>query len=260
MGQSSLPRLGCVKYANARPLVRGWPGDVQFDHPSSLCRRLGAGELDAALVSSFEFLRNPIYRMVDGVAIASDGPVYSVVVASEKPGSDFPEIEIDPASATGVSLLRILMAERGREFRPLDMPQDKLSPLKPGGARFLIGDQAIDFRRKFGAACSYWDLGAEWKGLTNLPFVYALWLIRPEVADADVIADSLRKLRDTNLAGLDDLIGEETKFDQTFCRAYYRDHLRFGFGDEEKKGLDLFGRLCAKHGLLPTHPVDLALV
>jgi chorismate dehydratase len=259
VGQSSLPRLGCVKYVNARPLVRGWPGEVYFDHPSSLCQRLGAGKLDAALVSSFEFLRNPIYRIVDGVAIASDGPVYSVVVASEH-GSDLREIEIDPASATAVSLLRILLAERRREFLPSRMPQDKLSPLEPGRARFLIGDQAIEFRKKFGAAYSYWDQGADWQSLTNLPFVYALWLVRPEVTGADSLAVSLRSLRDTNLAELDELIGEEARFDHTFCRTYYRDYLRFAFGEKEKEGLDFFGRLCVKHGLLPNRPTNLALV
>jgi chorismate dehydratase len=259
VGQSSLPRLGCVKYVNARPLVRGWPGEVLFDHPSDLCRRLGAGELDASLVSSFELLRNPIYRIVDGVAIASDGPVFSVVVASE-PGSDLREIEIDPASATAVSLLRILLAERDREFLPAKMPQDKLAPLQPGRARFLIGDQAIEFREKFGAAYSYWDQGADWKSLTKLPFVYALWLIRPEVADAASLADSLRERRDANLAALDELVGEEEKFDQRFCRTYYREHLRFVFGEREKRGLDLFGRLCVKHGLLPNRPIDLPLV
>ncbi len=259
MGQSSLPRLGCVKYVNARPLVRGWPGEVHFDHPSNLCQRLGAGQLDAALVSSFEFLRNPIYRIVDGVAIASDGPVYSVVVASE-PGSDLREIEIDPASATAVSLLRILLAERGREFLPATMPPDKLSPLPPGRARFLIGDQAIEFRKKFGDAYSYWDQGEDWKSLTNLPFVYALWLIRPEVTGVNSLADSLRQLRDANLADLDGLIGEEAKFDRAFCKAYYQDHLRFAFGQREKEGLDLFGRLCAKHALLPSGPCDLKLI
>jgi chorismate dehydratase len=258
VGQSSLRRLGCVKYLNARPLVRGWPGDILFDHPADLCRLLGAGELDASLVSSFEFLRHPIYRIVDGIAIASDGPVYSVVVVSEH-GSDLREIEIDPASATAVSLLRILLAERGREFLPAKMLQGKLSPLQPGRARFLIGDQAIEFRQKFGAAYDYWDLGADWKSLTKLPFVYALWLIRPEVADAASLADSLRKCRDANLADLDELIGEEAKFDHTFCRTYYRD-LRFALGEKEKEGLDLFGRLCVKHGLLPTRPSDLSLV
>jgi len=24
-------RIGCVKYLNARPLIRGWPGEVDFD-------------------------------------------------------------------------------------------------------------------------------------------------------------------------------------------------------------------------------------
>ena len=74
-------RIGCVKYLNARPLIHGGEGDVDFDHPSALCNKLAAGKLDVALVSSFEFLRNPIYRIVDDVSISSDGPVYSVLVA-----------------------------------------------------------------------------------------------------------------------------------------------------------------------------------
>ena len=75
------PRLGCVKYLNARPLIYGWPGEVRFDHPAVLCDLLAANQLDLALVSSFEYLRNPIYSIVDGVSIASHGPVYSVFVA-----------------------------------------------------------------------------------------------------------------------------------------------------------------------------------
>ena len=74
-------RIGCVKYLNARPLIHGGEGKVDFDHPSALCNKLATAELDVALVSSFEFLRNPIYRIVDDVSISSDGPVYRVVVA-----------------------------------------------------------------------------------------------------------------------------------------------------------------------------------
>src|SRR6059058_5586236 len=106
-------RIGCVKYLNARPLIRGWPGEVDFDHPSALCKRLADGELDVALVSSFEFLRNPIYRIVDEVSISSDGPVYSVVVAHRGDISEIKEIELDPASQTAVNLLSCLLAELG---------------------------------------------------------------------------------------------------------------------------------------------------
>ena len=73
-------RIGCVKYLNARPLIHGWPSPVTFDHPAALCAQLANGDLDVALVSSFEFLRNPIYRIVDDVSISSAGPVYSVVL------------------------------------------------------------------------------------------------------------------------------------------------------------------------------------
>jgi hypothetical protein len=72
-------RIGCVKYLNARPLIRGWQGEVEFDHPSALCKRLANGELDVALVSS-SISAKPIYRIIDDVSISSDGPVYSVVV------------------------------------------------------------------------------------------------------------------------------------------------------------------------------------
>ena len=50
-------RIGCVKYLNARPLIHGWPGPVAV---SIIQPRFAgswrAGELDVALVSSFEFL------------------------------------------------------------------------------------------------------------------------------------------------------------------------------------------------------------
>jgi hypothetical protein len=84
---------------------------VDFDHPSALCKRLANGELDIALVSSFEFLRNPIYRIVDNVSISSVGPVYSVVVAHSGDISGIDEVELDPARETSGNLLRCLLAK-----------------------------------------------------------------------------------------------------------------------------------------------------
>jgi len=253
------PRIGCVSYLNAHPLWEGLNYPVTLDHPSVLCRKLAAGEIDVALVSSFEFLRNPIYSIVDGVSIAADGPVYSVFVAW-KSASDLAEVELDPASATAVSLWRCLVRERGEAFAEAAPPADKLSPLTNGRARLLIGDQAIRFRRKFGDEYQCLDLGEAWQRQTNLPFVFALWLIRPEVGDATAIADDLRRTRDANLERLDAIIQEQTEFPAEFCSRYYRENLSFRLGEKEKAGLRLFGELCAKHGLLPSRPKDLRLV
>ena len=258
-------RVGCVKYLNARPLIRGWPGEVEFDHPSALCQRLAKGQLDVALVSSFEFLRNPIYRMVDDVSISSDGPVYSVVVAHRGKFSNIEEIELDPASETAVNLLRCLLAELGLTARLTDaVPGSEGLPR----ARLIIGDQAISFRQNHADEFQFWDLGEPWKKLTGLPFVYALWLIRPEVADAESIAQRLRGLRDENLADIPAIVSDAVadaadnrqEITQEFLDRYYDEHLRFGFGTREKQGLQTFADLCTEHGVLPKRVREFSLV
>jgi predicted solute-binding protein len=252
------PRVGCVGYLNARPLIRGWPGQVTLGNPATLCAQLARRELDLALVSSFEFLRNPIYRIVDGVSISSQGPVYSVIVAHHGNISEIDEIELDPASETSVNLLRCLLAERG--VNPRLVAKNSRTSQSSDAAQLLIGDQAIRFRQKFGDAYCYWDLGKEWQGLMKLPFVYALWLVRPELVDPKPIANRLRALCDENLAKIDKLIAEESEFDHEFCARYYREHLRFSFGEKEKAGLREFQRLCENHGLLPKREVEFNLV
>lgn len=250
----NLPRLGCVGYLNAKPLIYGWPGEVEFDHPSRLCRALANGDLDVALVSSFEYLRNPIYSIVNGISIASDGPVYSVVVAHREPLNELTEIAIDPASETSVNLLRSLLADRGLSPNLVFESSSESSR-----ARLLIGDQAIRFREEH-ADFAYWDLGEAWQHFCQQPFVYALWLIRPEFSNSREIADELRALRDRNLGRINELIASEKRFNQQFCAHYYHNHLRFTFGEREKEGLWTFHCLCARHQLLPGPQSKLTLI
>src|SRR5207249_6772347 len=127
----------------------------------------------------------------------------------------------------------------------------------PHSGQLLIGDQAIAFRQRHAGEFQFWDLGEQWKKLAGLPFVYALWLIRPEVADAKSVAQRLRALRDENLTNLDDLIeeavagvglsavasaktdepGPRKELNREFLLRYFRKHLRFSFGNKEKQGL-----------------------
>lgn len=275
-------RIGCVKYLNALPLIRGWPGEIDFNHPSALCPRLANGELDVALVSSFEFLRNPLYRIVDDVSISSDGPVYSVVLAYCGELSDIQEIELDPASQTSINLLRCLLAELGlnpelgsapKPFggRVGSPPHDEFAVANlptPHSARLIIGDQAIAFRQTHAGEFQFWDLGEQWKKLTGLPFVYALWLIRPEVVDAKSVAQRLRALRDENVTNLEDLISDsvacgveqDSRSMTEFLMQYYGEHLRFSFGEAEKQGLEHFAHLCVRHGVLPSRDRTFTLV
>ncbi len=244
-----------MKYRNARPLIHGWDGPVVFDHPSALCRQLAAGELDVALVSSFEFLRNPIYSVVDGLAIASDGPVYSVILAHMAPLNVMREVVVDPASETSVNLLRCLLGERG--LAPRFVREGEITTER---GQLLIGDQAIRFRAESDGRHRYFDLGAGWQEQTQLPFVYALWLIRPEFSGKEKVATALRSLGKHNLANLDALIAAQPEADCAFCEFYYRECLRFALAAPEKKGFKRFGEQCAKENLLPAAPPEPRMV
>ena len=251
-------RVGCVKYLNARPLIYGWPGKVALDHPSTLCQRLARGELDVALVSSFEFLRNPIYRVIDDLSISSNGPVYSVVLVHRVELAEIEEIELDPAAETSVNLLRCLLAEM--KMHPAFVSSSSASMPTVKRARLLIGDQAIRFRQEHANEFKFWDLGEQWSKVAQLPFVYALWLVRPEVVDAKSIANRLRALRDQNITRIDEVIAAAKNSDHDFCHRYYGDNLRFNFGEKEKEGLRAFQNLCEKHGLLARQEIALRLV
>lgn len=137
-----------------------------------------------------------------------------------------------------------------------------------GRARLLIGDQAIRFRQSHADGYQFWDIGEQWKKLTGLPFVYALWLIRPEVPDGSAIAQRLRDLRDENVADISRVVSEAVAgvadnnqvIVQKFLDRYYHEHLWFGFGTREKQGLQAFADLCAKHGVLPKRGCEFSLV
>jgi len=259
-------RIGCVKYLNARPLIHGWAGAVDFDHPAALCRKLERGDLDVALVSSLEFLHRPIYRIVDGISISSRGEVYSVIVAHGGELARVEQIELDPASETSVALLRCLLANRGsspRLIRNIDFQSARSADLQRAAplqnARLLIGDQAIRFRQEC-RDYRAWDLGEEWNNVAHLPFVFAFWLIRPEVSAAEEIANALRQIRNRNLENLDELVSSQTQLSPEFCRKYYREHLFFDFGEREKAGLCEFHRRCLLNKIDVAAELRLSLV
>jgi chorismate dehydratase len=239
-------RLGCVKYLNAGPLIHGWEGEVRFDHPSNLCRDLATGRLDVALVSSFEYLRRPVYFAVDGLAIASNGPVYSVILVHLQPIERLREVVIDPASETSANLLRCLFGKQAIKF----VSNGEVTSER---GRLLIGDQAIRFRQE-NERLPILDLGAAWQEFAALPFVYALWLIRPDFKPKHEIADRLRSLGERNLQSLEELILAQPVARQSFCEFYFRDCLRFHLGKQEKRGFEKFGELCAERGIFSRAP------
>src|SRR5580658_3355146 len=192
-------RVGSVPYLNAAPLTRGIESDLILATPSKLAQMLRRDELDAALVSITEVLFSDRYDILDGIAIASLGEVYSVLLAHKKPVEQVTEVFCDTASLTGVNLLKVLLAEKNLfpQFKPLENYEaaaDKDFVL-------LIGDPAIDFQRASNKH-EIFDLGAAWTEMTRLPFVYAVWALRRGIENAE-LRHELREAKQFGLETLD---------------------------------------------------------
>jgi chorismate dehydratase len=240
-------RIGSVKYLNAAPLTRGIESQMIFATPAKLAEMLRRDDLDAALVSVTEVLLNDRYDILDGVAIASLGEVYSVLLAHKKPLAEAAEIFCDPASLTSVNLLKVLLAERNLfpQFKPLE------NYTLAGEKDFvlLIGDEAIDFQRQ-PHVHEIFDLGSGWTELTNLPFVYAVWALRRGVENS-ALRRELREAKRFGMDTLDYLIETRPEYDEDFRRDYFEWHIHYHLAENEKEGLGKFCELLRKHNLGP---------
>jgi predicted solute-binding protein len=204
-------------------------------------------ELDAALVSITEVLLNDRYDILDGIAIASLGEVYSVILAHKKPLIEAKEIFCDTASLTSVNLLKVLLAEKNLfpEFKPLE----NYEAAKEKDFVLLIGDPAIEFQRSLHTH-EILDLGSAWLELTNLPFVFAVWALRRGIENKELRGE-LKASKRSGLESLEQLIETREEFDEDFRRDYFEWHIQYHLAEDEKRGIAKFCELLRKHNLGP---------
>lgn len=234
-----LPRIGGVPYGVGAPLLAGLDRDpsVRFAAapPTELIERLHRGQLDAALVSSIEATRRPGYRALPELGIACKREIRSVR-AFRRRGRPIQSVGLDQSSATSVALLRLLLAHvrqaevaAGVQFapiaptrRPADLPHDLVLLIGDPGLTADPGDREV------------WDLGAEWRRWTGLPFVFALWLLAPG-AEVAALRPALLRARQRGR--------ELGAVDGTFGAAHY------DLDAEDRAGLERFWTECAALGL-----------
>jgi chorismate dehydratase len=240
-------RVGSVPYLNAAPLTRDLGVELIFATPAKLAEMLRRDEVDAALVSITEVLLNDRYDILDGVAIASLGEVYSVFLAHKKPLEEVQEVFCDTASLTSVNLLKVLLAERGLkpEFKPLE----SYAAAAEKDFVLLIGDKAIEFQRA-PHTHEIFDLGTAWLELTRLPFVYAAWALRRGIENRELRYE-LKAAKNFGLDTLDYIIENREEFDKDFRRDYFEWHIHYHLAEDEKRGIAKFCELLRKHNLGP---------
>lgn len=254
--------IGTVPYLNVQPMV--WAieqgllgGGITLlpEVPRKLAELLAQKRCDTAIVSVFEYFRHPnLYSYIRGPVIASCGAVRSVMMYSSEPWGKLHRVYLDASSLTSVNLFKVLSAENGYTFEYLDTVQHVVPrPLPPGTGWVVIGDPAIHESEKHPYSL---DLGLAWREMTNLPFVFAAWLVPLCVKQpgmAALLSESL-KLGLSQLEKVAEDGAARFGVTQEFALRYFTDNIQYHFGDEELTGWKKFGELCYRHGLVSSIP------
>jgi chorismate dehydratase len=240
-------RLGRIGYVNMAPVFHRLDAEVEeiVGVPTELNRRLLAGELDLAPISSIEYARNAHrLRVLRRLCVGSEGAVDSIQLVSRIPLEQVRRIAVTPESATSVVLTKVLLPEAVHV--PLGEEAD---------ATLLIGDAAL--KSAFEDPTPHYDLGRLWLERTGLPMVFAVWAAPEPVAEGlveleDALVQSVRRAR----AEPEQLAFEASErygYPPGFLARYF-EKLRYRFGPRERAGLITFLELARGVGELEEVP------
>jgi chorismate dehydratase len=276
-------RVAAINFLNPAPLM--W----DFEHPpraAELAQRytlhstlpsrcadeLLSGRADLGLIPIASL--TPDLAIVPGCTIASLDEVRSIQLIVKKRSEtgaleSIRTIAADTASRSSLVYAEILFRRfLGTHPTFLAAPADAIAMLHKADAAILIGDPALlalESRDHIEAAvgpCLWLDLAREWRSRTNLPWVAAVWAVRPEALGpsnftaAQLTAD-LEDSRDHGLAHIDQIVAEWTPriaIPPATIRHYLTENIHYHLDRDCIRTIELFRKYAAEVEALPPLP------
>jgi chorismate dehydratase len=278
-------RVAAIDFLNPAPLM--WDFEhpprnaalaqryqVHYTQPALCADELLAARADLGLIPIASL--TPSLAIVPGCTIASLDHVRSILLivkqtsAAEDPTHALTAVRTiaaDTASRSSLAYAQVLF----RKFigtRPefLPAPADPIAMLAHADAALLIGDpallahEALDQIEAAAGPCLWLDLAHEWRTRTGLPWVAAVWAVRPETLNgltpAQLVED-LQQSRDHGLAHIDALVQEWTPriaISPATIRTYLTRNIHYTLTPDCTATIELFRRYAAEAGILPPLP------
>ncbi len=262
-------RIAASTYLNSAPLVYSFTQGLlrkKYDFigdeaPSRCAEMLRSGQCEIALIPVIELQRIPDLRVIPEIAVASKDRVRSVLIASRRRLEDVRTMTLDPSSRTSQTLVKILFLRRYGflpEFteRAPELPVNRQSLLEAADAALVIGDPAMKLEsqaRQFDL--KIYDLAEEWRAMTELPFVFAVWAICEDACAGapDLASDFLAAKRE----GVDHIeqiaaqYARELELPRSDLLDYLSQNVNYDLDEENLAGMRLFFDLACDCGLIP---------
>lgn len=248
------PRLGCVPYLNAKPLIAWFSkgeeaAEVTFEDPSLLGPMVDRGEVDAAIASSFFAVQDASLVVAPGVSISSNGPVQSVRLFSKVPFDRISTLALDSASMTSNHLAKIILAKSyGVTPQAVVRKSDLPTMLDECDCAVLIGDAGM---RADAAALNVLDLGEAWRKLTGKPFVWAFWVGRDGLTGE--LAAALRRAKEfgeREVATIAAEAAQEMGLHYDVVLNYLERVIDYNLTEDHLGGFSTFGKMCEEMGFV----------
>jgi chorismate dehydratase len=285
-------RISIVQYLNTAPLVWSFTHgplqgkyDLSFTVPSLCAEALSSGAADIAIVPAIEYQRIDDLVILPDMAIASKNRVRSLLLISKMPIENARDIALDASSRSTQALTKILCDQRWKitpEF--FAMPPDLAAMLQRADAALLIGDPAlrlsiaIEGSATRGASgeevCTassagfagaetlhIYDVVEEWRKMTSLPAVLAVWAARRDVVTPELSGDFVGS-RDYGLRHIPEICAEaarQLQLPERELRLYLEENIDYSLDEKNLQGLLSFFRHSADLGLIARlNPISVA--
>jgi chorismate dehydratase len=242
-------RIATVPYLNAAPLLRGLSEavpeagttvEIRPIVPSRIAGLLRAGEADIGLVPVVELpgLGDP--GIIGGLGIASRRRARSVLLVTRKPLDSIRRVALDASSRTSAALVRLLLFRRGlRDVAFVERAPQWPALIEEVDAALVIGDPALTTDWSGFQAI---DLATEWFAATGLPFVFAVWAVRPGLSLPDggaLFHEALRR-GEQDLEAIAREASGRLGLPAEDLLSYLRDCIHYRLGPEEERALPMF--------------------
>ena len=230
-------------YSNSAPLVDKLVEvdprvRVINDHPANLARDLNEGRADVALIPVAHLFDHPELTMLDGLGVASDGPVKSVLLKCNEPMGRIRTVARDPASATSNALAALLLKHHFKQ----KVEMVGFGALKKPDAAVVIGDRALCSDP---SPAGDVDLSEAWYKMTGLPFVFAVWAVRSDFPHIEAVTDIAHRAFEAGFRAIESIAeryAEQLGGSVEFWVDYLDHSIHYRLSDEDMKGLAMFRR------------------
>lgn len=232
-----------MNYLNTRPLIYGLERPPVADtielignYPARVAEQLLNNEIDVGLIPVAVLKQMPEYHIVGNHCIGTEGEIATVALFSEVPLPEIKKVYLDYQSRTSVALLQYLMRESWGISPDVVQAENEgyRQEIRGSTAGLVIGDRAFEQRR---TSTFIYDLGSEWRSITGLPFVFAVWASKKQLPE-----EFIRIFDQGNAAGLSriDEIVEAADFEAYDLAKYYKLHLSYHLDEPKRAAIEKF--------------------